>query len=279
MNSKTNYKKPNDRDSLCNAVLGVVLSRDEHVSVDELKQLVEETETAAAELTVAAQAYKTASLDLDCADPVAADHKQKELMSERQRLEMVKPRLQERLAAAVRRERRETWEADFRRVEAKLEKAAENFATRVPAIIDELISIFQQAKAVDQEVDRVNGSAVGSERLQYCELAARNLDRHTRDMPSLAEVTTLFDFKQSSKQIWPPPRQSIGLLLTESMPPVRDPRYTADWASAYDERRAEQEAEPQRVAKFYEDQQKAREQREAREDALAAAERQRQGYP
>jgi hypothetical protein len=80
-----------------------VLSRDDHVSSDELRSLIDEVNDTAAEAYTAAQEFKAMSLDVDCEDVVAADNVQKASMLERQRLEATKPRLQEKLAAAVRR--------------------------------------------------------------------------------------------------------------------------------------------------------------------------------
>jgi hypothetical protein len=258
--------------------LGIVLSRDDHVSSDEVRALVQEVDDEAVRLTLEAQQQKAASLDLECPDPLAADKRQKECMIERQRYEMCKPRLQEKLAAAVRRENHDRWLSDRNRVIAKRDAAVKKYR-EIPDIIDELLERFKLAAEIDAEVDRVNaGGPSNSPRLAGVELTARRLSAFSRENPSLAEVTTIFDWRESSKQIWPKPQKSFGLIMAESMtPPSPDPRYSDRWYEQQGDRRAEQAADQQRTAAYYERQEQERQEREAREDALAAAERQRSG--
>ena len=156
--------------------LGVVLSRnDTNISADELRQLIDET-TAAEEADTTAQMQKAASLSLDCDDPVAADERQKAAMLERQRLYACMPRLEERLAAAVRRENRDRWMADRNRVAARRDAAAKHFR-EVRDIFADLVEIFKLAAEVDREVDRINAANPGNiAPLASVELRARKLD-------------------------------------------------------------------------------------------------------
>jgi hypothetical protein len=261
--------------------LGIVLSRnDTNVSSDELRQLIAETETAAAEADVAAQQFKAASLDLDCEDPVAADQAQKAKMVERQRLLLTLPRLEDKLRSAVGQENHDRWRADRDRVAAKRDAAVRNFRA-YPEIIAELIEIFQEAKAVDAEVDRVNqsASAMGCEHLQHVEVLARKIPdgRHTREQPEISETCVLPDWNHSNKQAWPPPRQSLGLLIAAASPPAYHPGDR--WFEQQNERRAAQDADDKIMTDYYQRVAKEREAKEAKEAALADAERQRQGYP
>jgi hypothetical protein len=248
--------------------LGVVLSRDEHVSVDELKELLNEVNETADQKYTAAQEYKAASLDVDCEDPVAADHAKKALMLGRQRLLLCIPRLEDKIRFAIRRDRRLSFEAVYRRTKAKVQEAAEKYAA-YPDIIDELVDLFKMAKAVDAEVDEVNknASAMGCEHLKHCEVLARNLPdgRHTREQPEISETIVLPDWTNSNKQVWPPPRQSLGLLIAAASPPAANIAHTDRWYEAQGDRRAEQKAEQQRVAEHYDNQQRLKEEREARE--------------
>jgi hypothetical protein len=252
--------------------LGIVLSRDDHVSRDEIRALVQEVDDEAARLDVAAKEFKAASLDLECTDPVAADKRQKECMIERQRYEAIKPRLEEKLAAAVRRENHDRWLSDKNRVIAKRDACVKKYRD-IPEIVAELIDLFLEAKTVDTEIDRVNaGGPSNAPRLAGVELTARRLSAFTRENPSLAEVTTLFDWRESSKQIWPPPQKSFGLIMAESMtPPSPDPRYSDRWFESQGDRRAEQEAAAARTADYYERQNRLREEREQQEDQARLA--------
>jgi hypothetical protein len=246
------------------------------VSSDEIRMLIEEVTSTVDELTVSAQQYKAASLDLDCADPAGADAAQKAAMLERQRLIACRPRLEDHLRSAVRSENRRRGLAHFRRVEVKLKDAAEKFAVAYPEIVDKLIALFKMAKAVDQEVDSANASATGDERLVHVEVLARNLPegRFTREQPEIALNCVLPDFEQSSKQAWPPPRVPIGVLVAASMAPSYSPARTDQWATVRGERDEAIKADQQRVAEFYDRAAKEREEREARE-AREAQERQR----
>jgi hypothetical protein len=258
-----------------------VLSRDEHVSVDELKELLNEVNETADQKYTAAQEYKAASLDVDCEDPVAADHAQKALMLERQRLLLCIPRLEDKIRFAIRRDRRLSFEAVYRRTKAKVQEAAEKYAA-YPDIIDELVDLFKMAKAVDAEVDEVNknASAMGCEHLKHCEVLARNLPdgRHTREQPCISDTIVLPDWKQSNKQVWPPPRQSLGLLIAAASPPAANIAHTDRWYESQSEKRAEIEAQNQMTAAYYQRVERERQEREAREDALAKAERARSGH-
>jgi hypothetical protein len=260
--------------------LGVVLSRDEHVSADELKELLDEVNETADQKYAAAQEYKSASLDVNCEDVVGADNAQKALMLERQRLLMCIPRLEDKIRAAIRRDRRQSFEAVYRRTKAKLQEAAEKYAA-YPDIIGELVDLFKLAKSVDAEVDAVNqnASAMGCEHLKHVEVLARNLPegRFTREQPEISDTIVLPEWKNSNKQAWPPPRQSLGLLIAAASPPSYHPGDR--WYEQQGDRRAEQEAEQARTATYYARQEQERQEREAREDALAAEERQRSGHP
>jgi hypothetical protein len=70
----------------------------------------------------------------------------------------------------------------------------------------------------------------------------------------------------------------MGVLMAESMAQGYNLAYTDQWASVRAERDEVIKADQQMVAQYYQEQQRAKEDREAREDALAQAERQRTGY-
>jgi hypothetical protein len=99
--------------------LGIVLSRDDHVSSDELRQLIEETETAAQAAHDKGQHHHDRCLSMDCDDLVAEKGAERAAMLERSRLEMVKPRLAAKLSSVLRRENTDRYLADRNRVAAR----------------------------------------------------------------------------------------------------------------------------------------------------------------
>jgi hypothetical protein len=237
-----------------------------NVSSQELQDLLSELETALNQTQADADRYHADCLDISCDDPVSAKANERASMLRHQRLEAVRPRLADLLKQTLRAEYGARWASYRARTAEKVKDSAKRFAG-LEKLMAEVIDIFIEARETDKEVDRCNAAAPSSDapRLQYTELTARNMERFTRDIPSLAEVVTLFEFKISSKQIWPPPRRSMGLLLTESMPPSPDPRYSDKWYESVGDRRVEQQAQQKRVTDYYSRQQQEREQREARD--------------
>jgi hypothetical protein len=94
------------------------------------------------------------------------------------------------------------------------------------------------------------------------ELIARELERFTRDMPSLLQSVVLLDF-DSGKRVWPPvaPRD-MSMFDPER---YADPRASKDWYKFAEANAAHAKAESERVADYYEKQNKEREAREKKE--------------
>jgi hypothetical protein len=259
--------------------LGRVLSRDDtNVSSDELRGLIQECTDAIAEADGQAQYYHQQTLDIACDDPRAAKEAERECVLTRQRLLIAQSRTEEKLAKIVRRENHDRWRADRNRVAARRDEASRQFR-EVRDYFDDLVAIFKLAAQVDLEVQRVNASnPTGGEPLRTVECHARGIAAFSRSQPSIAATTQLPQWSDSERMLWPPKTVPLGVLVAESMG-APDPRYTDRWYEHQADRRAEQEAEAARTAKFYEDQQKAKEQREQHEAALAAEERARSGHP
>jgi hypothetical protein len=258
--------------------LGIVLSRDDHCSSDELRALIQECTDAIAVADEDAQRYRQQTLDITCDDPTAAKQSERDCVLTRQRLLIARSRVEERLATVVRRESRDRWMADRNRVAARRDAAAKQFR-EVPDYFADLVEIFQLAAEVDLEVQRVNAAnPTGSEPLKSVECHARGIPALSRSQPSIISTTQLPQWSDSQRMLWPPPRVPMGVLVAESMAPAPDKRYSDRWYESQGERRAEQEAEQQRTAAHYERVERERQEREAREDARAAEERARSGF-
>jgi len=75
-------------------------------------------------------------------------------------------------------------------------------------------------------------------------------------MPSLIKTMQLLDF--SGKQVYPPPRTPLAVLVTQGMPaPLAHPG--AKWWQEREEREAARQAEAEQVARYYEEQARAKE--------------------
>jgi hypothetical protein len=75
-----------------------------------------------------------------------------------------------------------------------------------PKLVARLIDLFESAKAVDEEVSRINGSAPPGEhrRLLGVELTARSLESFSTADPAVAKGVQLPDWVQSARTVWPP---------------------------------------------------------------------------
>jgi hypothetical protein len=135
----------------------------------------------------------------------------------RDRYRAARQRLQENFAAALRSEYRDKYLADYQRVEARRNAAAEKLA-RTRELQAQIIAAFIEAEEVDKEIDRLHGDAPDdvSDRLRSVELFARDLVNFTSDNVSLVKSTQFFDWKTGA-QIWPPKQPSFAATYAASM--------------------------------------------------------------
>jgi hypothetical protein len=224
----------------------IVAALEADVNSSDLSALIERTEVAISKADQAAETARTKALDPALSpDPKTARAAMEDAVFIRDRLHGLKPRLQQRLQQVEAAEAHARWLAVYERVSTMVEESARRFA-KYPELIDELISLFQDAEAVDKEVARVNGSAPPGEhrRLRQVELVARGLDNFSRADPPITKAVQLADWMHSDRLVWPPPQPSLALFAM-SMVPAHNPRYTADWAAALEKdnaRRAATEA-------------------------------------
>lgn len=227
----------------------------EQASSNELSALAAEVEDAAAAADQAAKAAHAEARCLPCPDPVGVLQQAQAAELTRDRLDACLPRLRDKLRAAIAQEYRERWQADFRRTEALRNAAAANFA-RYPELVAEMIALFREAEQVDQEIARVNNSAYDNQRLVGVEQHARGLQQFSRNTPSLRKAVVDW---QSGKQIWPP-RRAIDPSLFAPVP--YNQAYSQNWAATAELKAAERRAEADRVAEYYQRQDRERKERE-----------------
>jgi hypothetical protein len=99
-----------------------VLSGSDDLSVDELRALIGETESAAAAAAQTAIEERERALDL-ASDPATAQQRVWAADLARDRLQAALPKLRPLLDAAWRREAAERWQTEYERVAAKLAEA------------------------------------------------------------------------------------------------------------------------------------------------------------
>jgi hypothetical protein len=125
------------------------------------------------------------------------------------------------------------WESDYKRAEAKRDEWARKY-TEYPELVARPVDLFESAKAVDEEVSRINGSAPPGEhrRLLGVELTARGLGSFSVADPPIAKSVRLPDWARSARIAWPPPRP----FDPASFAPVPfDRRSSAEWGLVQEE--------------------------------------------
>ena len=119
-----------------------------------------------------------------------------------------------------------------------------------PALIGKLMDLFERVKQMDHEVARINGDAPND--------AGRRVDS-VGVRADIAPSTRLVDL--SGKPVWPPTPPPI---LPEQVMPVL-PHPGADWWEANEQRDRQRHADAVRIANYYANQTKEREDRERAE--------------
>jgi hypothetical protein len=74
--------------------------------------------------------------------------------------------------------------------------------------------------------------------LRSPELIARNLESFDREHPPIGKNLQLPEFERSDRLLFPPPRRPAVSMLAVAF----DPRFSAEWAAAYEQRAAEVKA-------------------------------------
>jgi hypothetical protein len=258
--------------------LGSVLAA-ANASTDELKLLITETEAAANLAESEAARLHAEALVLGCED---ADVKEQQALAadlQVKRLDAVLPRLDERLRKEAENDYARRWRLKRDRAVAARDTMVSRLTT-YREMAATMAMIFQEVRFCDEKIiEAVNQSRPASEApLATCELHARSLAAFSRTSPSILEKVQLPSWEDSETNIWPPrPAVPMAVLVAQGMQASPDPRYSDKWYESQGDRRAEQEAEQQRTAEYYSRQERERQEREAREDALATAEKQRSG--
>jgi hypothetical protein len=209
---------------------------DKDIASSNLAALIAETETAIAAADQAAEAERDKALDPALSpDPNAAREAVEAAKFTRDRLRTLLPRLHEAQAA----EYAARWESEYERVEAKRDELARKYA-EYPKLVAQLVDLFGSAKAVDEEVSRINGLAPPGEhrRLRGVELTARGLESFSTADPPIAKRVQLPDWAHSARMAWPPPRPFDPASFA---PASFDRRLSADWGQVQEEGRVMRE--------------------------------------
>jgi hypothetical protein len=233
-------------------------------TVAELRQLLAATEEAIVLAEEEAARAKEAALDPTVTpDPAAARAAAEDTALAAGRLRTLHARLLRHTTAVAEAARLRRWQHEFRDLKKERDALAQEFAQVYPTVCAQLVDLFARTAALDQRLSKLHESRAAGVALHLdsVELSARELERFTRDVPSLLTTVTLFDLK-TGKQVWPPVVPRDMSLFAPVVP--ADPAHSPDWwrPEVQAARNAEAAAEAQRVAEYYEQQNKQREERE-----------------
>jgi hypothetical protein len=142
----------------------------------------------------------------------------------RDRLQAALAALQQRLQELREQEYSARWHGEYGQVEAECHALAAELREIYPAVQSKLVDLLSRIKACDAAVSCANGSAPDgvAQRLREVELVARNLERFTRDEPSITNELKLPDWGQPAKLAWPRPQTPLGVLVSQAMAPAVD---------------------------------------------------------
>jgi hypothetical protein len=229
----------------------------------ELRALLEETEAAIIAAEQAAILSREQAFDPQRApDPVAARDQMENASLLVGRLQTLHSRLQRRVTAVEAAEHFRQWQCDFRDLKKEHDSLAKEFAQVYPTVCAQLFNLFGRLGSFDRRASQLHQRrpAGCSLHIESAELTARKLERFTRDEPSLPTVVQLFAL--DGKQVWPPKVARDMSLFAPVV--IADAAHSPDWwrPEVQAARNAEAKAEADRVAQYYEQQNKQREERE-----------------
>jgi hypothetical protein len=170
-------------------------------------------------------------------------------------------KLQTRYQLAQAQEQATGWLAEHDRLKGERDALAEELRVAYPDAATRIMDFFVRITANDEALSGLHRARPTGmkQHLLSAELYARGLDNFSRDNPSLLESTRLFDWV-SGREIWPPPRTPLAVLVAASVPRTQHPG--ADWWKTNEQRTAEQLAERQRMADYYKRTKREQEERE-----------------
>jgi hypothetical protein len=247
------------------------------ISADKLGELISETREAVAAASAAAEIARSRAFDPAVIDPRAArDMARSDHVAKRLRLAL--PQLQNKLQKLHDAAEYQQWVTEFDRIRLKHAAASRTLREAYQEFESKLVAALTEARKVDAEVGKVLRDKPRDN--PFCNNDGKQLlavECAARHLGSIDQAHSLMHMKipvfaEPNKLAWPPPQIPLGVQVAASMAPPRGP--ALDWQSELVARDRQRHAEAQRVANYYANQ--ARE-KEERDNAAARAARQRNG--
>jgi hypothetical protein len=246
------------------------------IAIDELHELLPQIEEAIEESDKTARAERERSLDPSIPPGDAEQAAQRASVAEfkRDRFKTALPRIQQKLAEALKADYEDKWKAEAGKVTAQVAAATaklKGIGVTYTDLATKLVEALREAKALNQEIDRINVAAPDNIKVEQL-IAEADL--------SVWDGLRLPDVVGEGGLLWPPPqprKPSLAASYAAMITPVHDPAYSADWAKAREARAEAIRAEQQRLADYYANQTRQQEARLNREERERFAQSQRRG--
>jgi hypothetical protein len=216
----------------------VVAALTADLSSAELAKLVSETEGAINAAVENAKLERKRALDPAASpDPTAARTAMEDAAFLVRRLKTLLPKLEERYYAKRAAEKAAQWCADCSVIERERDALAEELLG-YKAMAAQLADLMGRLGAFDAKLSELHSRRPAgiSKHLRSPELVARNLEYFDREHPPIGKNLQLVDFDRSDRLLYPPPRR-LDVSMLAAVP--FDPRFSAEWAAAYEQRAAE----------------------------------------
>ena len=135
----------------------------ETISTSELGKLLMQVERAIENTTEAVEAERKRSLDPTNADPAKSRALVQDMEFEYERLQKALPELQQRMQKAKRAEHAAEWNKQYKEVEKKRDKLAEELTETYPPFVTKMLDLLSRIRQVDPQRQ---GPLVGSRAVQ-----------------------------------------------------------------------------------------------------------------
>lgn len=233
------------------------------LSAARLAALQEQTEAAIARAEASAEAQRQRSLDPLCSpDPQQARRAMENAAFKCERLRALLPKLEARYEQVVADEERGHWKREYEVLKVKRDALADELAEVYPQVAAQLTDLFSRIAECDAKLTSLHLSRPAGVPLHLvsAELKARAFDTFNIANPSIATELRLPAWENSAAALWPPAQVPLAVLAASTVPSYAGP----NWFKGDKAKAAAERAEADRVARYYAQEQREREERENR---------------
>jgi hypothetical protein len=232
---------------------------DTEITSDDLATLLDELEDAISNIEAEAEEKRRTAFDpIAMPDANAARASVEITAFAVQRLRNLHPRLEQHYRTSRNKEEATAWNTEADAVAATVQQLADEARNVYPELALRLADLFKRIANVDAEVNKINHAAPSNVRRRvHCD----------PQLTAIAKELKLPDFSDPNGRLllWPVATTPLAVLIAQSMSPAV--HSGGEWWKDGTAKAAESRREQQRVAEYYERQQREVDERQAAEAA------------